>query len=159
MQYASSSVECIATTCILQVVFNIQEKIMSPELFWLTLYTLLTALMVLPYAVFRTKKLGGIIQVFKTPLPGDSPIEAPWAHRAYRAHMNAFESLVLFAPLAIIVHITDSSSTVTSTASAIFFWARLVYAPLYYFDVAYLKTSAWSIAYLTLFVIAFQLLF
>lgn len=132
---------------------------MSEEIFYLVLSVVLTAIMVLPYAVFRTQKLGGIIQVFKTPLPGDSPIEAPWAHRAYRAHMNAFEGLMLFAPLVIAVHITGSGNEVTAVASATYFWARLVYAPLYYFDVAYLKTTAWSIGFIATLVMAFQLIF
>ena len=131
---------------------------MTAEIYWLTLSVILTAIMVTPYAVFRTIKLGGLWQVFKTPLPGDSPIEAAWAHRAYRAHMNAFEGLILFAPLAIAVHITGMSNEVTVTASATYFWARLIYAPLYYFDVPFLKTTAWSVAFIACFVIAYQLL-
>ena len=132
---------------------------MSQEIFYLTLSVILTAFMVIPYATYRTVKLGGIFQVFKKPLPGDSPIEIPWAHRSYRAHMNAFEGLILFAPLAIAVHITGSSNEVTASASAIYFWARLIYAPLYYFEVAYWKTSVWSIGFIATLVIAFQLIF
>ena len=45
------------------------------EIYWLTLNVIVTALMVIPYAVYRTKKLGGLWQVFLTPLPGDTPFD------------------------------------------------------------------------------------
>ena len=131
---------------------------MSAEIYWLTLNVILTALMVIPYAIYRTRKLGGLWQVFKTPLPGDSPFDDAWAHRAYRAHMNAFEGIALFSPLAIAVHVTGMGNEITSTACAVYFWARLVYAPLYYFDVPVLKTTSWFIGLIATLTLAYQLL-
>jgi len=58
---------------------------MSEEIYWLTWNVALTAVMVLPYAVYRVGKLGGLWQAFLRPLPGDSPFDDEWAHRAYRA--------------------------------------------------------------------------
>jgi len=130
---------------------------LSSELYWLTLNVLLTAFMVTPYAIYRTQKLGGLVNVFKTPLPGDTPFDDAWAHRAYRAHMNAFEGIALFAPLAIAIEVSGVGNEVTAMASAIYFWARLVYAPLYYFDVPYFKTTAWAIGLATL-TLGFELL-
>jgi len=131
---------------------------LSGEMYWLTWNVVLTAFMVIPYAVYRTGKLGGLLQVFKTPLPGDSPFDDAWAHRAYRAHMNAFEGIALFAPLAIAVHVSGVSNEVTVIACATYFWARLIYAPLYYFDVPYLKTSVWFVGLGATLVLAYQLL-
>ena len=131
---------------------------LSGEMYWLTWNVVLTAFMVIPYAVYRTGKLGGLLQVFKTPLPGDSPFDDAWAHRAYRAHMNAFEGIALFAPLAIAVHVSGVSNEVTVIACAIYFWARLIYAPLYYFDVPYFKTSVWFVGLGATLVLAYQLL-
>ena len=131
---------------------------MSPEIYWMTLNVILTTLMVIPYAVYRVQKLGGLWQVFKTPLPGDSPFDDEWAHRAYRAHMNAFEGLALFSPLAIAVHVTGTGNEVTAVACATYFWARLIYGPLYYFDVPVLKTTSWFIGLLATLVLAYQLL-
>jgi len=131
---------------------------LSSEIYWLTWSVVLTAAMVIPYAIYRTNKLGGILQVFKTPLPGDSPFNEAWAHRAYRAHMNAFEGLALFAPLTIAVHVSGSSNEITVLACAVYFWARLIYAPLYYFNVPYVKTSAWSIGLGATLTLAYQLL-
>jgi len=131
---------------------------LSGEIYWLTWNVVLTAAMVIPYAIYRTIKLGGVLQVFKTPLPGDSPFSDAWAHRAYRAHMNAFEGLALFAPLAIAVPISGSSNEITVLACAVYFWARLVYAPLYYFNVPYVKTSVWFIGFVATLTLGYQLL-
>lgn len=131
---------------------------MTPEIYWLTLNIIFTAVMVTPYAVYRTKKLGGLWQVFKTPLPGDSPFDDEWAHRAYRAHMNAFEGIALFAPLAIAIHVTGTGNDVTAMAAAIYFWARLAYAPLFYFDVPVLKTTSWFIGLIATLTLAYELL-
>jgi len=131
---------------------------MSPEIYWMTLNVILTAVMVIPYAIYRTRKLGGLWQVFKTPLPGDSPFDDEWAHRAYRAHMNAFEGIALFSPLAIAVHVTAMGNEVTAIACATYFWARLVYAPLYYFDVPVFKTGSWFVGLIATLVLAYQLL-
>jgi len=131
---------------------------LSSEMYWLTWNVVLTACMVIPYAAYRTAKLGGLLQVLKTPLPGDSPFDDAWAHRAYRAHMNAFEGIALFAPLAIAVHLTGIANDVTALSCAIYFWARLIYAPLYYFDVAYFKTITWFVGLIATLTLAYQLL-
>ena len=134
------------------------ETPMSKEVFWLVLNIILTGGMVAPYAIYRVKKLGGLWQVFLTPLPGDNPFDEAWAHRAYRAHMNAFEALALFAPLALAVHVTGTSNAVTEISCAVYFWARLIYAPLYYFEVPVLKTGSWFVGLIATFVLAYQLL-
>jgi uncharacterized MAPEG superfamily protein len=131
---------------------------MSREIYWLTWSVVLTAAMVIPYAIYRTKKLGGLLQVFLRPLPGDAPFSEEWAHRAYRAHMNAFEGIALFAPLAIAVQLTGSGNEVTALACATYFWARLVYAPLYYFKVPVLKTTAWFVGLIATLLLAYELL-
>jgi len=131
---------------------------MSDEIYWLTWNVVLTAAMVIPYAVYRTKKLGGLWQVFLRPLPGDNPFDDEWAHRAYRAHMNAFEGIALFAPVAIAVHVTGSGNEATAIAAATYFWARLIYAPLYYFKVPVLKTAVWFVGLGATLYLAYELL-
>jgi len=121
------------------------DNTLSSELFWLAMSTLLTALMVAPYAIYRTRKLGGLWQVFLTPLPGDNPFDDEWAHRAYRAHMNAFEGLILFAPAVLAVVVSGLTSETTAIASAVYFGARLLYAPFYYFEVPILRTAIWMV--------------
>lgn len=130
----------------------------SEEIYWLAWNVVLTAAMVIPYAVYRTRKLGGLWQVFMRPLPGDAPFDDEWAHRAYRAHMNAFEGLALFAPMALAVHVTGISNDVTATACAVYFWARLFYAPMYYFKVPVLRTAIWFCGLAATLVLAYELL-
>ncbi len=130
----------------------------SAEIYWLVWSVVLTAAMVIPYAIYRMNKLGGLWQVFLRPLPGDNPFDDEWAHRAYRAHMNAFEAIALFAPLAIAVHVTQSGNEVTAMAAAIFFAARVVYAPLYYFKIPVLRTAIWSVGLIATLTLAYQLL-
>jgi len=131
---------------------------LSSELYWLTWNVVLTAFMVIPYAVYRVGKLGGLWQAFLRPLPGDSPFDDEWPHRAYRAHMNAFEGIALFAPLALTVHVAGISNEVTATSCAVYFWARLIYAPMYYFSVPVLRTAIWFVGLGATLTLAYQLL-
>ena len=118
----------------------------SSEMFWLACNVILTAAMVIPYAVYRVGKLGGLWQAFLRPLPGDAPFDDDWAHRAYRAQMNAFEGMTMFAPAVIAVQVTGTGTEMTALASAIFFWARLAFAPLYYFKVPVFRTAIWFVS-------------
>jgi uncharacterized MAPEG superfamily protein len=130
---------------------------MSREIFWLGLTTVYTALLVFPYALNRIGRIG-LAQVFLNPLPGDDPFDDAWAHRAYRSHMNAFENLTLFAPIAIGVHVAGASNEITQIASATFFWARFAHAPLYIFNVPVVRTIAYFIGLGATLTMAYQLL-
>lgn len=130
---------------------------MSPEIFWLTLTTVLTTLLVAPYAYNRISKIT-LLGAFKRPLPGDASFEDAWGHRAYRTHMNAFENLILFAPLALGVHVTGLGNEVTAAACAAYFWARLAHAPLYWFNVPWLRTFSYFAGLAACLTLAYQLL-
>ena len=51
-----------------------------------------------------------------------------WAGRAYRAHHNMLESLVLFAALVLVAVVTNKTNATTLLGAQLFFWARLAYA-------------------------------
>ncbi len=55
----------------------------------------------------------------------DDPPHANWAERAKRAHYNAIENLVVFAPLVLIANATNISTQTTIVACQLYFWARL----------------------------------
>ncbi|MDA1088847.1 MAG: MAPEG family protein [Proteobacteria bacterium] len=93
---------------------------MPNEIYWLTLTAALTALLVIPYAVARISEVG-LSGLFLNPPPGDAAFDKAWAHRAHRAHMNAIETLVVFAPLAIAVQVAGSANEVTAMAAATYF--------------------------------------
>jgi len=130
---------------------------MPEELFWLTLVTAYTSLLWIPYAAVRVAKIGWV-RVFVDPLPGDDPFDKPWAHRAYRAHMNAFEGLVTFAPVAIGVAITGISNEVTQVSAATYFFARLIHTPIYIFKVPVLRLLTFMVGLGATLAMAWQLL-
>lgn len=97
----------------------------TPELFWLTATVVLTGILWMPYVANRFRELGPPgWSLF--PLP-DPPPRAPWAIRAVQAHVNAVENLVVFAPLALVVH-SLGATTVTTQACSVYFFARLAHA-------------------------------
>ena len=61
--------------------------------------------------------------------------------RLYFAHTNAVENLVLFAALVLVLDALNISTTVTATACAVYFWARLAHAIIYAMGVAVLRTT------------------
>ena len=118
---------------------------MSRELFWLTATVILTGLMWIPYTLDRIK-VRGLMGAMANPTPGDKP-QSPWAMRLYFAHTNAVENLVLFAALVLILDALNISTTVTATACAVYFWARLAHAIIYTMGVAVLRTLAFSVSF------------
>jgi len=83
------------------------------------------------------------LRLAANPLPGDDPFEDQWAHRAYRAHMNAVENLVVFAPLVLAVQVSGAGNDITAMASATYFWARLVHGVFYTVKTPFVRTIAW----------------
>lgn len=133
------------------------KSTMTSEIYWLTLSAVYTVLLIVPYAAVRIRRIG-FLRLFASPLPGDDPFQQEWAHRAYRAHMNAIENIAVFAPLALAVVVTDSGNEVTAQACAIYFWARFVHAPVYIFNTPYVRTIAFFIGVGACFTLAYQLL-
>ena len=129
---------------------------MSSEIFWLTMTAILTPLLTAPYAANRISRIG-FMRLLVNPLPGDDPFKQEWAHRAYRAHMNAIENLVVFAPLAIAVHVTGTSNHVTAAACATYFFARAIHAPSYLLNTPYVRFFAYFTGVGACFVLAYQL--
>lgn len=96
---------------------------MNTELYWLTLTVALTAFLWVPYIINRVRELGPPpLNWF--PLP-DPPPKAKWAERAMRAHHNAIENLIIFAPLVILIHLSGTNSPATEWACMIYFFTRL----------------------------------
>ncbi|MCK5396546.1 MAG: MAPEG family protein [Gammaproteobacteria bacterium] len=130
---------------------------MTGEIYWLTLTTLFSSLLFIPYAYVRISKIG-FVRLLVSPLPGDDPFEKEWAHRAYRAHMNAVENIVIFAPLVLAVQLTGLNNEVTLQACMVYFWARVIHAPFYIFNTPFVRTIAYFVGLGACLVLAYQLL-
>ena len=98
------------------------RAILTSELYWLVLTVVMTGILWMPYIVNRITELGLPPTAWNPPL--DPPPKAAWAARAMRAHVNAVENLVIFAPLVLVVHATGSGTRITAAASMIYFYAR-----------------------------------
>jgi uncharacterized MAPEG superfamily protein len=87
---------------------------------------------------------------------GLPPIEG-WAGRAARAHRNMLESLVLFATLVLVVHVTQRANAQTALGAAVFFWARVAYAIVYVVGIPWVRTGVWAVSVAGLVIILAQL--
>jgi uncharacterized MAPEG superfamily protein len=119
---------------------------MSSELYWLTLTVILTGLLWVPYILDRIM-VRGLIGAMANPSPDDKP-QSAWAQRLQRAHMNAVENLVIFATLVLILQVMHHSTQSTVIACAVYFWARLAHAIVYWAGIPVLRTLAFTVGFL-----------
>jgi uncharacterized MAPEG superfamily protein len=128
---------------------------MSAELFWLLLTTFMTTIMWVPYIVNRITERGFANAIWDP--QGTTATSSTWADRMMRAHQNAIENLVLFAPLVLMVELTGMNNTVTATACMVYFLARLVHYLVFTFGVPVLRVVSFAVATACLFMVAFRL--
>lgn len=127
---------------------------MKPELVWL-LWAVALA-----FAQMLIAVSGATLQAGLPALAGNReglPAFTGWAGRAYRAHRNMLESLVLFAALVLVAVLTDKTNATTLLGAQLFFWARLAYAGIYLAGIPWLRTGVWLVSVVGLVLIFFQL--
>jgi uncharacterized MAPEG superfamily protein len=81
-----------------------------------------------------------------------------WVGRAYRAHRNLLESLVLFAILVLAVQVSGRSNDQTRLGAELFFWARVAYVPCYLLGLVGIRSLVWGASMTGLGILFFQLL-
>ncbi|MDM0017140.1 MAPEG family protein [Variovorax saccharolyticus] len=74
------------------------------------------------------------------------PEASPLAGRAERTARNTLENFVLFAAIALVAHAAGATSPGIATGALIFFWARVIYIPVYVAGIAYLRTAIWVVS-------------
>src|SRR5699024_1944227 len=77
---------------------------------------------------------------------GDPPPLTGVAGRADRALRNFLETFPLFAAAALAVVATGSGDAGTAFGAQLWFWARVVYVPLYLAGIPYLRSLVWAVA-------------
>lgn len=128
---------------------------MKPELTYLALVTALTGLLWIPYILDRVLVRGLIDAVG---YPENPKPQSPWAQRLMKAHRNAVENLVVFAPLVLLAQATGVTSAAVASAAAVYFWARVVHAAAYTFAVPWVRTLAFTVGFLAQACIAWHVL-
>jgi len=124
---------------------------MSYELKWLMYTVLMTGLLWLPYILNRVR-VRGLVSAMGNPSVEDIP-QSPWAQRAMKAHTNAVENLVLFAPAVLAVHTLGISTGLTQKAVVIYFFVRLAHYVIYVFGVPVLRTFVFAAGLIATFIL------
>ena len=70
------------------------------------------------------------------------------AGRMDRAFKNFMETFPFFIAAILIVQITQMQSSASTYGAMIYFWARLVYVPLYAAGIPVVRTLVWSLAFI-----------
>jgi len=88
----------------------------------------------------------GIWPALYNPQPDIRP-KAQWAERMMRAHENAVENLVIFAPLVVLIEITQSHSEISAFAVVLYFYARLIHFVVFTFAIPLLRVPAFLVGF------------
>jgi uncharacterized MAPEG superfamily protein len=123
---------------------------LTPELFDLCLAVTMTALMWVPYTVARIATRGLMLSL-GNPDPS-LPADPAWAERSRRAHANAVENLVVFAPL------VGDTTAGTLFPVRLFLGARLVHYLVYAAGIPVIRTLAFVAGWLATLIFAANLL-
>lgn len=130
---------------------------MTTELYWLTLTLLMTALFWLPYIGDRLS-VRGFVPALTDTRPESGGPHSLWAQRAIRAHQNAVENLVIFAPAVLIAHALHISTPATRAAVVVYFFARLAHFIVYTAGIPVARTMAFGVAVAAQFVLIVSVL-
>jgi uncharacterized MAPEG superfamily protein len=74
----------------------------------------------------------------------DVPAALGIAGRSDRAARNMMEAMVMFLAVVLAAHVAGKASQ-AALGATIFFWARLVYWPVYLAGIVYLRTAVWFV--------------
>ena len=85
------------------------------------------------------------------------PEPTPLGGRAVRAAANTIENFVLFAALALTAQAAGMGDEATLGAQ-VFFWARLVYLPVYWAGITYVRSAIWGVGLAGLAMMLFAIL-
>jgi len=68
--------------------------------------------------------------------------------RLQRAQRNLFETLPVMAAALIIAHVAGRNGVLTWWGAMLYFWARILYVPLYAFGIPYVRSLVWLVSLL-----------
>ncbi len=129
---------------------------MTTELHWLVLTILLTAVLWVPYIINRLLEQGVVAAILAP--EGETATRVGWSRRLMAAHVNATENLVVFAPLVIIAHVLNITTSMTEMAAALYFYSRLAHAVLFTIRTPVLRIIAFFGGFIAQMIFVFTLL-
>ena len=117
----------------------------SPDIYWLVLTVVLTALLWIPQILHSILRAG-----IKTALlyPDEAATQhADWAVRSKAAHNNAVENLVIFAPLVLLVLLLDIGNELTALTTWVYFITRVIHYVMHVLAIPMMRTIAFVIGF------------
>lgn len=117
---------------------------MTPLLQLVVHMTLLTFIAIMLGAVLRNREWtpAGMKDGFSN--RDHLPEATPMGGRADRAAQNTKEGFILFTALALVAHVAGAGEQAMLGAT-IFFWARVVYLPIYIAGITYVRSLIWAV--------------
>jgi uncharacterized MAPEG superfamily protein len=121
---------------------------MSTELTLLAWTLVLALVQVFLPIIGRTRQLGSKWNAGPRdePLPPPDPVTG----RLERAQKNLYETLPVFIAAVLAVHALGRENALTALGAQLYFWARVVYVPLYAFGIAYVRSLVWAVSFVGL---------
>ncbi|MEO8858539.1 MAG: MAPEG family protein [Burkholderiaceae bacterium] len=126
---------------------------MGRDLYYLGASAILTIVMLLVAAGLRTRAWTNAGSAMAFGNRDDLPPPTPLSGRAQRAAANMLEGMLLFVALVLAAQIAGVLGSRVALGAALFFWARLVYFPVYLAGIAYLRTAVWAVSIIGLAII------
>jgi len=117
---------------------------MTTELTYLALTLILALVQIFLPAGARTVEFGS---KWNAGARDETPASTkPLTGRLERAEANLYETLPLFIGAVLIAHVIGAAGPLTVWGTALYFWARVVYVPLYAFGVPYVRSLVWVVS-------------
>ena len=113
---------------------------MTPELTYVALAIILAVVQIFLPATGRTLQFGSKWNA--GPRDEVMPPVTPLTGRLERAQANLYETLPLFIGAVLVAHVAGEDGFLTYWGATVYFWARVVYVPLYAFGVTGLRSLA-----------------
>jgi len=113
---------------------------MTPELTYVGLAIILAVVQIFLPATGRTLQFGSKWNA--GPRDEIMPPVTPLTGRLERAQANLYETLPLFVGAVLVAHVAGEDGFLTYWGATVYFWARVVYVPLYAFGVTGLRSLA-----------------
>lgn len=117
---------------------------MTPEIILLAFTLILAIVQIAAAGAARTAELGGKWNA--GPRDAEVPPPGKLAGRLMRAQANLFETLPLFIGAVLIASIEGKFGTLTFWGTHLYFFARVLYVPLYAFGISYIRSLVWLVS-------------
>ena len=116
---------------------------MTYELKVLVWVLILTLVQILLTATLRTRETGLAYNASPRDIPAPAPVGVVTG-RMMRAQRNLLETLPVFIAAIITIQFAQIQSSEIHYGTLIYFWARILYVPLYAFGVSYVRSIVWA---------------